>query len=194
MRVPRNMTQYNIPDEQMQDILARIKNSTDYQKYVKKRAEHIRRGEMAQAMRVAKMMEQLEQRSIKYYIQSYYRHKEKVNDLLAVMPDKDQDMMAAYGDAIVMLSDVLETLIVETNQLLNKYHPEFQIEMFDKLAELSNEAKKQVRMLDTQSYSDAYMSLYGITTDKLTNMVINQAKSFVSKVKSNAERLINKAS
>ena len=188
------MTQYNIPDEQMQDILARIKNSTDYQKYVKKRAEHIRRGEMAQAMRVAKMMEQLEQRSIKYYIQSYYRHKEKVNDLLAVMPDKDQDMMAAYGDAIVMLSDVLETLIVETNQLLNKYHPEFQIEMFDKLAELSNEAKKQVRMLDTQSYSDAYMSLYGITTDKLTNMVINQAKSFVSKVKSNAERLINKAS
>ena len=188
------MTQYNIPDEQMQDILARIRNTKDYQKYVTKRAEHIRRCEMAHAMRITKLMEELERRSLKYYIQADTQHKEKVNDLLQVMPEKDQDLMAAYGDAVVMLADVLETLISEINQLLNKYHPEFRIEMFDKLHELSEEAKKQVRLLDTQGYSDAYMNLYGITTDKLTQMVVNQAKSFVNKVKNNAERLTKKAS
>ena len=187
------MSHCNLSKEQLDEIKQKIRANKDYQKYVAKRAEHLRRGEMAQAMRVTKMMDEVERKATFYYIEEYNRHKARVNDLLKSMPVEDQDLMCVYGDALVFLADVLESMVIEVNQILERTHPEFRIEMFDKLAELGKEAKKHVRMLDYHEEDTYYMNLYGDTADKLNAMIVNQSKSFVNKIKKHEESVNKKA-
>lgn len=187
------MTHYDLTKEQLDDIRVKIRANKDYQKYVTKRAEHLRRGEMAQAMRVTKMMDEVERKAMHYYIAEAQRYKAKVNDLVKTMPEADQDLMCIYGDALVFLADVLESLVIEVNQILGRTHPDFRIEMFDRLVELGKEAKKHVRMLDYHEEDIYYTNLYGDTADKLNAMIVNQSKSFVNKIRRHEESVNKKA-
>ena len=187
------MTHYDLTKEQLDDIRVKIRANKDYQKYVTKRAEHLRRGEMAQAMRVTKMMDEVERKAMHYYIAEAQRYKAKVNDLVKTMPEADQDLMCIYGDALVFLADVLESLVIEVNQILGRTHPDFRIEMFDRLVELGKEAKKHVRMLDYHEEDIYYTNLYGDTADKLNVMIVNQSKSFVNKIRRHEESVNKKA-
>lgn len=187
------MTHYDLTKEQLDDIRAKILANKDYQKYVAKRAEHLRRGEMAQAMRVTKMMDEVERKAMHYYIAEANRYKAKVNDLIKTMSEEDQDLMCVYGDALVFLADVLESLVIEVNQILGRTHPDFRIEMFDRLVELGKEAKKHVRLLDYHEEDTYYVNLYGDTADKLNTMIVNQSKSFVSKIRKHEESVNKKA-
>lgn len=183
-----------ISKEVIQEIKRKIRENKDFQRLEAKRAHYIRNGQMMKAMQMSKTIEDIEQRSINYYASAYRQQKARVTDLISVMSEEDQDLISAYGDALVMLADVLETLIIETNQTLKKYHPEFAIEMFNKLSELSKESKKHVQMFDTQYQDkDYYINLYGKTADKLTDMIVNQAKSFVNKIKKHEESVNKKA-
>lgn len=187
------MTHYDLTKEQLDDIRVKIRANKDYQKYVTKRAEHLRRGEMAQAMRVTKMMDEVERKAMHYYIAEAQRYKAKVNDLVKTMPEADQDLMCIYGDALVFLADVLESLVIEVNQILGRTHPDFRIEMFDRLVELGKEAKKHVRMIDYHEEDIYYTNLYGDTADKLNAMIVNQSKSFVNKIRRHEESVNKKA-
>ena len=187
------MTHYDLTKEQLDDIRVKIRANKDYQKYVTKRAEHLRRGEIAQAMRVTKMMDEVERKAMHYYIAEAQRYKAKVNDLVKTMPEADQDLMCIYGDALVFLADVLESLVIEVNQILGRTHPDFRIEMFDRLVELGKEAKKHVRMLDYHEEDIYYTNLYGDTADKLNAMIVNQSKSFVNKIRRHEESINKKA-
>ena len=48
-------------------------------------------------------------------------------------------------------------------------------------------------MLDYHEEDKYYMNLYGDTADKLHDMIINQSKSFVNKIKKHEESVNKKA-
>lgn len=187
------MIHYDINQEQLEEIKQKVHANKDYQKYLTKRAEHLRRGEMVKAMMATKMINEIERKAMHYYISEFHRQKVRVNDLLRKMPEEDQDLMCVYGDALVFLADVLESLVLEVNQVLERTHPEFRIDMFDDLVKLGKEAKKHVRLLDYHEEDKYYMNLYGDTVDKLHDMIINQSKSFVNKIKKHEESVNKKA-
>lgn len=175
-----------------QEILAKIRLNPHYQKYIAQRAEYIRKGEIMKAMQMTERIKKLEKRSYEIYLKQFKEHKVQVATLLETMPEHDKEMLSVLGDSLVMLADVLETLVIEVNQVIERNHPTFRIEHFDKLTELGKEAKKQIRMLDMRETEQYYINLYGDTVDNLTEMIINKARSFVTKIKKHEERTSKK--
>lgn len=186
------MKTLDIPKEVVEEMMKQVHEHEIYKKLMKKKNSCIRTGLYAKAMQISQQMKDIENECLKTYIDMWEGETKKVTDLVTDMTDEDKDYMSAVGNALVMVSDVLETLSIEANQKLKQYHPTFRIEMFDKLLELAKEAQKHVRMLDDYKSDEFYTNLYGDTTDKLTEMVINKAKSFVAKVKKHEESVNKK--
>ena len=104
------------------------------------------------------------------------------------MNEEDKDLMSAYGNAIIMIADCLETICMDTNNMLQKYHPNFRIEMFDKLNELAKEARNHVRLIDGYENSEYYYNLFADVSDNMREMIVNKGRSFCNKLKAYEKR------
>lgn len=178
----------DLPKEIVDGMMKKINEHPTYVGLVKKKAMYLKNGNYVLAMQTAQAMERIKQECLANYIKYYEGEVKNMRELTESMSEEDKTTMSALGGSIVMLADCLETICMDTNQLLKKYHPNFRIEMFDKLQELADEASAYVRLLDGYENSDYYYNLYGDSVDKLTQMILNKGKSFVTKLKAYEER------
>lgn len=193
MKKKEHLTINDLTPEVVESMREEIRASKEYQSLLIKKNNLLKQCRYMEAMNLSRTMEEVETLAIKEYLRHYEGEVRKVNELTASMTEEDKEMMSAYGNSLVMLADVMETMCIECNQLIQKYHPSFRIEMFDKLTELGKEAKKHVRMLDDYSTDDFYTSAYGDATDKLCEMAVNKAKGFIRKIKRHEESVNKKA-
>lgn len=184
----RKLTIEELPKEIVDGMMSKIHKHPKYIGLAKKKAMYLKNGNYFLAMEATKAMEKIVKECLAEYIKHYEGECKKVNELTDSMTDEDRDTMAALGNSIVMMADCLETICMDCNGLLNKYHPNFRIEMFDKLQELANEARSHVRLIDGYENSDYYYNLYGDSADKLKDLIVNKGKSFVNKLKAYEER------
>ena len=184
----RKLTIEELPKEIVDGMMSKIHKHPKYIGLAQKKAMYLKNGNYFLAMETAKAMEKIVKECLAEYIKHYEGECKKVNELTDSMTDEDRDTMAALGNSIVMMADCLETICMDCNGLLNKYHPNFRIEMFDKLQELANEARSHVRLIDGYENSDYYYNLYGDSADKLKDLIVNKGKSFVNKLKAYEER------
>lgn len=173
----------DLPREVKNGIMKRVHEHPKYISLAETKAMYIRMGNYMLAMQVSKSMADIETECLEAYIRNYEDDVKKVSELTDCMSREDKEYITALGNSLVMLADVLETLTIETNELLKKYHPSYRVEMFDTLNNLATEAKSHVRKLDEYKSDVFYTNLYGDTVDKLTDMIINKGKSFTRKVK-----------
>lgn len=183
----KSLTFEDLPKEIVDGMMSKIYKHPKYIELSRKKAMYLKNGNYFLAMEASKAMEKIVKECLANYIKHYEGECKKVNELTDSMTDEDRDMMAALGNSIVMMADCLETICMDCNELLHKYHPNFRIEMFDKLQELANEARSHVRLIDG-SNSDYYYNLYGDSADKLKDLIVNKGKSFVNKLKAYEER------
>ena len=184
----RKLTIEELPKEIVDGMMKKINKHPKYIGLAQKKAMYLKNGNYFLAMETSKAMEKIVKECLANYIKHYEGECKKVNELTDSMTDEDRDTMAALGNSIVMMADCLETICIDCNGLLNKYHPNFKIEMFDKLQELANEARSHVRLIDGYENSDYYYNLYGDSADKLKDLIVNKGKSFVNKLKAYEER------
>ena len=161
----------------------KVRNTQEYKSLERQKNMFIKAFRFVEANNTMKLMADLERRTLDAYISNYEGEVKKVSELIDCMSDEDRDKMNVYGNMLVMMCDVLETSIIEMNQLLKKYHPTFNIETFDEVKELGVAAKTRVRMLDDNVKDQYYTNTYGTHADKLFEMCYNKAKSFISKIK-----------
>lgn len=183
----------DLPKEIVDGMMKKINEHPKYIGLANKKAMYLKNGNYVLAMQTAKAMEKIVNECLHNYIKYYEGEVKKMNELTENMSEEDRDTMAALGNSIVMLADCLETICMETNQLLKKYHPNFHIEMFDKLQALADEASAHVRLLDGYENHEYYDNLYGDMADNLTTMILNKGKSFINKIKAYEERTNKKA-
>lgn len=184
----RKLTIEELPKEIVDGMMSKIHKHPRYIGLSQKKAMYLKNGNYFLAMETAKAMEKIVKECLAEYIKHYEGECKKVNELTDSMTDEDRDTMAALGNSIIMMADCLETICMDCNELLHKYHPNFRIEMFDKLVELANEARSHVRLIDGYENSDYYYNLYGDSADKLKDLIVNKGKSFVNKLKAYEER------
>ncbi len=184
----RKLTIEELPKEIVDGMMKKINKHPKYLDLAQKKAMYLKNGNYFLAMETAKAMEKIVKECLANYIKHYEGECKKVNELTDSMTDEDRDMMSALGNSIVMMADCLETICMDCNELLHKYHPNFRIEMFDKLVELANESRVHVRLIDGYENSDYYYNLYGDSADKLKDLIVNKGKSFVNKLKAYEER------
>ena len=100
-------------------------------------AELIKTGQFARAAILKKKMDQIEDETLRLYIKEYvHSTSEPMMNLLKEMNVDDVEQWNVNVNAIILLCDMIETLVSECNQTLHKYHPDFRLEMFDRLGEL----------------------------------------------------------
>ena len=183
-----------ITKELKDEILKRVRTSKNYMRLSAAYQEYRMTGKYLQAKLVCKKMKEIEDKAFEEIIRNYKYEKREMTDIISPMSKEDRDIMNAYANGIIMISDVIEVMISEINQTVKKYHPDMMVTSFNELERLAKEAKKQVSFFDN-TYKDEYVTnLFGTTADNLFEMVYNKAKSFVNKVKAHAENTHKKAS
>lgn len=181
-------------DEKIKNqILKELRSRDEYKKLEARKAELYMSFRFAEANRIIKLIKDMEEQSIKTYIDYYIGESKAVSELINDMSEEDRDRMNTYGNMMIMVCDIIETVNIEMNQLLKKYHPTFSVTSFNKVAELSGEAHNIVKLLMRYSSDEYYTNTYGTVTDNLFEMCFNKAKSFIGKIKKNEERAYKKA-
>lgn len=184
----------SLPKDLAEAIRYRTTTHPKYIELARKRAAFVRNGNYALAMQTFQAMKKVEDIIIQESIKSYTKEVVRVEELIRSMPEDDRLMMNAYGSMLSMVADMFDALIMDVNQLLNKYHADYRIEMFDKLAQLGKEAKRQVSVLDNARTEDTYYTnLYGDTCDKIYEMTLNKCKSFINKMTKHEESVKKKS-
>lgn len=138
-------------------------------------------GNPIKAMELGYKITKCEQATLEKYLEQCESEIKSFEELCKAMPEKDVHSLNVCSIALIMLSDLIETFIIESNQILKRTHPNFTLEMFDKLNELGKEARKHVSMIDQCAKDEFYINNYADTMDKLCEMILNKSKSFLRK-------------
>ena len=143
----KKLTVEDLPKEIVDGMIEKINNNEKYKELVRRRVSYLKNGNYVLALQVSKTMEKIFKDSLAGYIKFYEGEVRKINELTSSMNEDDKEKMAVLGNAVVLLADCLESICRDTNELLHKYHPEFNIEMFDKLNQLANESRRACEII-----------------------------------------------
>lgn len=177
------LTIKDLPKQVKDDMIKMISTSDEYQAIMKVRNRLLKERRYIEAQRETKRLKDIEDKTINRFLEKYSYIKQDVDTIVDNMNEEDQERLGAYVNGIVMLADVLETMIMESNAIFNKYAPDTRINSFDKLQQTARESANVVRMLDGNNNDEFYVNHYGDMTDNLCEMIVNKARSFYRKIK-----------
>lgn len=139
---------------------------------------------------MARCQHQLQQ--MKHSIQEEYlrqnaAYRKRVVDFKENMSEDDQEILSINSNMVILLADMLETAVMEINEVFKRNNPEWQVEMFDNLRKLSRECADQIKWMskETDIY---YQTTFADVADSITVMVKNKVKSLLRKVYKHNER------
>lgn len=115
------------------------------------------------------------------YIRQNAVYRKKVVDFKESMSDADQEILSIHSNMVILLADMLETSVMEINEVFRRNNPAWRVEMFDSLCKLGRECADQIKWMskETDSY---YQDTFAGVADKITEMVRNKVKSLLRKV------------
>ncbi len=142
----------------------------------------IRRRQFAAAMDLKRRMKGIEERVINEYLATYEGETVSMQSLMGDMSVQDRDEINVCTNSIILMCDMIETFVMDFNQILQKYHPDYKVEMYDKILAMGKEAKEHVRFMSNAT-GDCYQCAFADSADDLTEMVRNKAKAIIKKVK-----------
>lgn len=191
----KKLTINDLEEETRQQMIDKIRQGKEMQKLLKKRDELMRAHRMADASRMTAMIKQVEQRSIQVFLDEYEGESVRCAELMKEMPPEDVTELNVYLNAIIFLSDALESFSMEVNNLLHRRHPDHNIEMYDTLVKLGKEANRQMKFM-SEATNMIYQLQFAGEADKMQEHVLNKVRSFVRKVnkkeKDAAEKMAKK--
>ena len=187
-------TNYGLPKEVIDELKKEIRKHRQYQILQERKRMFVVNQNYALAMQTQEMIDRFEKKNLDDCVKIYLNNVKNVGQMVKGMNKDDMDMMCAYGYSVVMLADSLDTILMEVDQLMKKYYPGYKIHAFDKLKQLGKESKNCLSLVEGLGGNDPYyMNLYGDSADKLTEMIVNKAKSFLNKVNRHEESINKKA-
>lgn len=138
----------------------------------------IKTGQFARAAIIKKKMDRIEDETIRLYIKEYVHDtSEPMMNFLKGMNVDDVEKWNVNVNAIILLCDMVETLVGEYNETLHKYHPDFRLEMFDRIGELGKEVQQQVKFMSGCT-TMMYQTNFGDAADDIYEMVMNKCRAF----------------
>lgn len=176
------MRREDLPKDIQELVLKEIYATSKYMNLAATYQHHKAKGNMMQAMMAKKMMEEVENKVFEEFFKEAYRTKINMYEIMKEMSKEDQHTINSYANGIILLSDVLDNIITEMNQLVKRYKPDMVVTEFNKLNELTKKAKKTVYTFDMNAKEEYATDLFGATADNLFKMIINKSKSFVKKL------------
>lgn len=178
--------------EQIEEIYKDIYAQPEYRRLAEKHKKFKISGNIAQALIYAKKMKDYETGAFEGIARRYIDANRITCDWLSAMPDNDRKFLSILSYAVYMLSDVLDSYIMDLNQLMKK-HTDHKVYGFDKLNQAIKEARKVVVHFDGTIGDEKATSLFSSCSDDLYKLIFNKSSSYYNKLKKYEESINKKA-
>lgn len=114
------------------------------------------------------------------YMRQNLAYRKKIIDFKSTMSDDDQEVLAINSNMIILLADMLESSVMEIQEVFGRSNPAWKMEMFDKLQALGRECADQIKWM-SQETDMYYQTTFADVADSITVMVRNKVKSLLRK-------------
>ena len=174
-----------ITEDVRKNVMREIYANPIYINLNKKYQRYRKQGDFAQALVYSKKM-------FAMLAQRYINKHNIMQGIVDSMNEEDKQKMNILANAMYLLSDVLDSMITDTNRILKKYDA-CDTTGFDKLSKALKETQGLVAHFDTLMDNDKASTMFGECSDKLYKLVFNQSSSYVNKLKRYAEDVKKKS-
>ena len=140
-------------------------------------------GKFQAALELGKTINELFDRVVYQYLKEAEEQVERIDINNMQMPIEDRESILALGIVMFMACDIIESAIIDTNDMLHKHDKELSFEMFNDIQQLSKMAKEKLKFLQNNS---GYMKdlVWADKCDNMYQMMLSKAKSIMRKRKS----------
>lgn len=176
------LTINDLPSDVVEQMRLAIRTDSQMQSLQKKKESAIRARDYVGAARLSKLIKDVEERVINIYLAEYKGQVGRMENLMVDMSDKDREDMNIYTNAIIFFCDMIESLSIESDQLLKKYHPDYNLEMFNKIIQVGKEAKQHVKFM-SENTDMLYQVTFADKADDVMELLLNKVKSFIRKLR-----------
>lgn len=176
------LTINDLPSDVVEKMKEAIRKDPKMQSLQQEKIKALRAYNYIEVSRLAKLIKDIENRVINDYLALYKGQSERMDSLMIDMSEEDRENMNVYTNTIIFLCDMIETLSSDSNQILKKYHPDYNLEMFDKITQLGQEAKSHVKFM-SENTDMIYQVTFADGADDISELLMNKVKSFIRKLR-----------
>ena len=170
----------DIPD----DMLRQIRNSFEDDPQIKQMRIRqdvlLRSGNAVQALEWGKKIESLFAKVVDNYIEEAANEVETFSLEEAGIPPEDIEKITEHAVTMFMACDIIESCIIDINDILHKTDKDLHFEQFDDIKQLGEMVKSKLDFLQKNS---KYMNnaFWGDKCDDMYSMMQNKAKAIIRK-------------
>ena len=169
-----------------EDVVARMRSAIREDKQMvalrDKHSAYLRNRQYAKAVELKRKMNGIEERVIREYLENYEGETESMASLMVEMSMEDRYIINTCTNAIILICDMIETFTMDFNEVLKKYHPDYRLEMYDKIMQVGKEAKAHVKFM-SECTDNIYQCSFADSADDVTELVRNKAQSLIRRIK-----------
>ena len=122
------------------------------------------------------------------YIRQNNVMRQRIAEFKTKMTEAQQDVMAINSNKVILLVDMLETALIEINEVVSAVRSGYRVTLYDELLKLSKECAAQIRWMANET-DEYYQLTFADTADDITELVNNKVKALLRKVyKHNADK------
>ena len=172
-----------IPDEVMEQFKIWMYKNEQYQQLVSKKAAAIKTGRYVVAAMLAKEIKELEEAVLKNCINEWQHQRKTVAEIMKDCSKEELHEHNVLVNMLYVLTDILESSVMDLNDIISKYDPKRKVILFDEL----NACLKQTKivMKDMAGATDnIYQIQFGDTADDIRQLIFNKVSSMLIKVQS----------
>lgn len=180
------LTINDLPSDIVEQMRLAIRKDPQMQSLQKGKDAALKARDYVGVARLSQLIKDVEERVINIYLAEYKGQTERMDTLMTDMSAKDREDMNIYTNAIIFLCDMIESLSMESDQLLKKYHPDYNLEMFNKIVQVGKEAKAHVKFMSDNT-DMVYQVTFADKADDVMELLMNKVKSFIRKLRKGNE-------
>lgn len=184
------LTINDLPADVVAQMKKGIREEPQMQILLQKKSQALKAYNYVEVSRLAKLIKEVETKVINNYLANYKGQSERMDTLMADMSDEDRENMNIYTNTIIFLCDMIEILSSDSDQILKKYHPDYNIEMFNKIIQVGEEAKNHIKFM-SENTDMIYQVSFANGADDISELLMNKVKAFIRKLRSKTEVLNN---
>ena len=171
-----------LPKELLDKIKAAFEAEPRVQQLRVQQQMMLRTGKYDSALVLAKQIDALFNRVVFEYLDKTENEVQKVEIATLDMPIKDKDELMKRLLVCFMCSDIIESSVIDMDDILHRYDRNTYMEMFDDIRQVMSMAKAKLRYMQQHS---GYMKdlVWGEKCDNMYAMMLSKAGSIMRKMR-----------
>lgn len=141
-----------------------------------------RQGDFRGAMNIGRQLDALYTKVLTQLLDEVDRQSENIDMQSVSIPKEDADTLNEIIVTLQMAIDIMDTCVMDFNDVLHRTDTSLTLEMFDELRQLSDKVKAHLRYFQKNSklFNDL---VFADKTDNMYKLLRNKARSLINKKK-----------